>query len=57
MNAVQSGLVAWRPYTRYYRCGVCQGVSMTFDGLPDGSLGFGGDKSAGASFARLDSSV
>jgi phosphoglucomutase len=30
---------------------------MTFDGLLDGSLGFGGDKSAGASFARLDSSV
>jgi phosphoglucomutase len=57
MNAVQSGLVAWRPYTRYYRCGVCQGVSMTFDGLLDGSLGFGGDKSAGASFARLDGSV
>ena len=33
------------------------GFKWFVDGLLDGSLGFGGEESAGASFARLDGSV
>jgi phosphoglucomutase len=33
------------------------GLKWFADGLPDGSLGFGGGESAGASFVRLDGGV
>jgi phosphoglucomutase len=33
------------------------GFKWFVDGLMDGSLGFGGEESAGASFLRLDGSV
>ncbi|NDU92059.1 MAG: alpha-D-glucose phosphate-specific phosphoglucomutase, partial [Ferrovum sp.] len=38
-------------------CEVPVGFKWFVDGLHDGSLGFGGEESAGASFARLDGSV
>jgi phosphoglucomutase len=38
-------------------CEVPVGFKWFVDGLRDGSLGFGGEESAGASFARLDGTV
>jgi phosphoglucomutase len=48
-------LVAQKVGRRLYEVPV--GFKWFVDGLLDGSLGFGGEESAGASFARLDGSV